>query len=158
MHKPIGENRLREVVSALGWLLGNLIERLEGKSTFAHVELARQAARDWRDGDERALTQLRRIVRDPPPRDSIAATRAFSAYFGLVNLAEKANRIRERRANTSLSASFASATQMLAEHGVDADTMTQLLARIDITPVFTAHPTETIRCTMLKKEHELLRL
>jgi phosphoenolpyruvate carboxylase len=155
MDKPSNENRLREEVSALGWLLGDLIERLEGKATFAHVELARQAARDWRRGDERALAQLRRTVRDLPPRDSIAITRAFSAYFGLVNLAEKANRIRERRENASLGASFASAIQILADQGVDAHSAAQLLERIDITPVFTAHPTETVRRTMLKKEQRI---
>ena len=97
MDDPTREHRLHEEVSALGWLLGNVIERLEGKSTFAHVELTRQAARDWRDGDQSALKQLHRIVQDLPPRESIALTRAFSAYFGLVNVAEKADRIRQRR-------------------------------------------------------------
>jgi phosphoenolpyruvate carboxylase len=159
MNVPAGNRRLRDEVSALGSLLGDLIERLEGKSTFAHVELARQAARDWRQGDDSAGARLTRILADLPPAESVVVTRAFSAYFGLVNMAEKAERIRSRRAledaGEVLPESFAAAFRSLSAQGVDAAALAALLDELDLTPVFTAHPTETVRRTMLKKEQRI---
>ena len=40
------DSRLSENVNRLGHLLGETLEALEGKSVFAHVELARRSARD----------------------------------------------------------------------------------------------------------------
>jgi len=159
MDEPSATRRLREDVSALGTLLGDLIERLEGKSVFAHVELARQAARDWRHGDEQAEARLSRIVEDLPPAESVVVTRAFSAWFGLVNMAEKAERIRERRsaeaASEAAPETFAAALTGLAARGAGAQSVAELLEALDVTPVFTAHPTETVRRTMLKKEQRI---
>jgi phosphoenolpyruvate carboxylase len=153
------QQRLREEVSALGRQLGDLIERLEGKSVFAHVELARQVARDWRDGDAGAERRLSRLLADLPPRESVVITRAFSAWFGLVNMAEKADRIRRRRTLADSGAvmpdSFGAALAALREEDVDASALAAVLARIEVTPVFTAHPTETVRRTMLKKEQRI---
>ncbi len=153
------DHRLREEVSALGWLLGDLVERLEGKSAFAHVELARQAARGWRDGEDGAEERLTRILEDLPPGESIVVTRAFSAWFGLVNMAEKADRIRRRRAlaesGTTAEESFAAALAMLDAADVATPELQALLDALDVTPVFTAHPTETVRRTMLKKEQRI---
>ena len=151
--------RLRDEVSALGHLLGELIEQLEGKAAFAHVELTRQRARDWRAGDAGAEARLDRLLADLPPEESVVVTRAFSAWFGLVNMAEKADRIRSRRALLAAGGpqpeSFHAALAALVADGADAAGIQALLDSLDVTPVFTAHPTETVRRTMLKKEQRI---
>jgi phosphoenolpyruvate carboxylase len=153
------DQRLRDEVSALGHLLGSLIERLEGKAVFAHVELVRQVARDWRDGDAGAEARLHRLLEDLPPAEGVVLTRAFSAWFELVNMAEKADRIRRRRALEASGEvppeSFLAALQALGEDGLEPARVSTLLRDLDVVPVFTAHPTETVRRTMLKKEQRI---
>ena len=153
------DQRLRDEVSALGHLLGELIERLEGKAVFAHVELVRQGARDWRAGDAGAEARLHRLLQDLPPAESVVLTRAFSVYFELLNMAEKADRIRRRRAVDESGAvppeSFRAALDGLKADGVARDALAAVIERLDVTPVFTAHPTETVRRTMLKKEQRI---
>lgn len=58
---------LRALVGALGQLLGEVLEALEGKALFAHVELARLTARARREGDEDAQARFGRLLRDLSP-------------------------------------------------------------------------------------------
>ena len=88
---------LKDDVGLLGGMLGELLETLESKTLFAHVELARHAARDRRGGDAEAEARLERVLSGLEPEEGVGVTRAFSAYFRLVNMAERVHRVRRRR-------------------------------------------------------------
>jgi phosphoenolpyruvate carboxylase len=98
-----------------------------------------------------------------PPRDAETLVRAFATYFEVVNLAERIHRIRRRRdylrgASDPQEGSLEATVARLAAAGVTPVQTDALLQRLRIEPVFTAHPTEATRRTLLEKEQVIGRL
>jgi len=139
-------------------LLGAAIRRLAGVEAFALQEEVRAAAGALRA--EPSLTEARRLCERldrlelPALRTLI---RTFSIYFDLTNLAEQQARVRANRVRTLQQApvplveSLEAALRQLREHGVTARQLYDLLRRAQICPVFTAHPSEARRRTILEK-------
>lgn len=154
---------LRDDVRTLGALVGDVIREQGGDVLFERVERARRAATRWRDGDASAAADLHALVQSLGARDAEALVRAFAAYFEVVNLAERIHRIRRRRdylraEATPQEGSLADAVQRLAAAGIGPDGAAALFERLQIEPVFTAHPTEATRRTLLEKEQVIGRL
>lgn len=153
---------LKEDVGTLGRLLGEVLEALEGKALFAHVELARQTARARRQGEADAEQRFRRLLKGLSCREAVAVARAFSSYFGLVNLAERAHRIRRRRARERagdpVPGSYAGVLGILKAAGLDGAAIQSALDTTQFKPVFTAHPTEAVRRTLLTKEQRIAQI
>ncbi|MDQ2670518.1 MAG: phosphoenolpyruvate carboxylase, partial [Gemmatimonadota bacterium] len=89
--------------------------------------------------------------------------RAFSTYFRVVNRVEQAHRIRRRRdydrdPDTPPPGSLRGALRALRDAGVPADRIRDAVARLRLEPVFTAHPTEATRRTVLAKEQQIAQL
>jgi phosphoenolpyruvate carboxylase len=166
--------QLRREVRALGSTLGRVITRLEGRETFEHVEALRQLAKSRRAGDRRAAQALATQIAALTPAEAFNQAMAFTLYFELVNLAEENFRImllRRRRAARLIAASSAEAAKTadlpprresieaaiveLKARGVDAAAMQALLDRLHLELVFTAHPTESKRRTLLTKLRRL---
>ena len=152
---------LRETVGALGALLGEVLEALEGKSLFAHVELARLTARARRDGDAQADARFGRLLQGMSADEALGVTRAFSSYFGLVNLAERLYRVRRWQAAHAAGkpepGGFVAVLQELKSNGVDTGDLTRELEYTLFNPVLTAHPTEAVRRTLLHNEQRIAR-
>ena len=100
--------------------------------------------------------------------DAYQLTRAFAYYFELINLAETNHRKRRRTSmqmRTEDSArgaedavqrgSFRGTLRAMRQAGIDADTAFAFMERVHITPVFTAHPTEVARRSVLYKRRRL---
>jgi phosphoenolpyruvate carboxylase len=159
--------KLSGEVRSLGNALGRVITRLEGPETFATVEKLRQLAKARRRGDAGAERQLAAAVRDLSFAEAANQAMAFTLYFELVNLAEenfrimllrrrRATHLTEQRADTlPLGESIEDAVVQLKQQGVDAAEMQGLLDRLHIELVFTAHPTESKRRTLLTKLRRL---
>src|SRR5699024_5583259 len=93
--------------------------------------------------------------------DAEALSRAFAAWFQAVNTAERVHRIRRRRDYQLAGAapqpeSLAAMLQTLKARGVQADELMTWIARLDVEPVFTAHPTEAVRRSLLEKEQAVV--
>jgi phosphoenolpyruvate carboxylase len=154
------ERALREDVHRLGELVGELVNEQGGEALFDIVEAARRAAIAHREGDQDALTELQKLLgalEPPAARDFI---RAFSTYFQMVNMAEKVHRIRRRRAylrdaSTPQPAGFEDTLIKLREAGIGPEAVEALLATLCVEPVFTAHPTEATRRTLLRKQQRI---
>ena len=155
------DQALRDEVNRLGHLLGETLELLEGKSVFAHVELARRTARDRRDGVIGAQQRFERVLRGLSVDEAMSVSRAFSSYFGLVNLAERVHHVhRWRRTandNVTMDGTFLSALGKLKDNGFSAQQSLDLIANTLFKPVFTAHPTQAVRRTLLIKEQRIAR-
>ena len=152
-------DRLREQVHLLGDRLGETIVEQEGPALFDLVEEVRGLAKAHRGGDAGAgETLLRRIEALPLP-EARGVVKAFATYFQLVNLAEEQERVRvlrqrEREAHArgdTVGETIASAVRELRDWGCPPDEMQALLDRLLVMPVFTAHPTEAKRRTVLTK-------
>ena len=148
---------LRDDVRTLGALVGDVIREQCGDAFFQLVERARHAAIAGADDELHAL------LKGLAPRDAETLVRAFATYFEVVNLAERIHRIRRRRdylrsASDPQEGSLQATIARLAVAGVSPPQVAALLQRLRVEPVFTAHPTEATRRTLLEKEQVIGRL
>ncbi len=151
-------------IHRLGDLLGDAIQRLAGAEAFALEEEVRAAAKALRAGS--SVEEARRL-RDRLDRLDLPSLRtlirAFSIYFDLINLAEQQARVRALRLRASatfprpLGESPEAALRQLRERGVPAERVAALLRRALVRPVFTAHPSEARRRTVLEKLEAIAR-
>jgi phosphoenolpyruvate carboxylase len=149
--------QLRDDVRTLGALVGDVLREQCGDAFFQLVERVRHAAIAGADDELHAL------IRALPPRDAETLVRAFATYFEVVNLAERIHRIRRRRdylrsASDPQEGSLEATALRLAASGVTPPQVAALLQRLRVEPVFTAHPTEATRRTLLEKEQVIGRL
>ncbi|MCA8979090.1 MAG: phosphoenolpyruvate carboxylase [Planctomycetes bacterium] len=155
----VKDRPLRRDVGRLGARLGHLLVELAPKGVFEAVEAARLASRRRRKGDPLAGAELESILHALPTSHALEVVRAFSAYFGVVNTAEQVHRLRRRvdylRTGEAQPGSLHASALELARRGTTADEVAEALASIVVEPVFTAHPTEPIRRTLLKKDQRL---
>lgn len=157
--------KLRAEIRSLGATLGQTIAALEGERTLEMVEALRTLAKSSRAGDAAAARELAQTVGRLTPAEAFNQAMAFTLYFELVNLAEENFRVRllrerNRRHHGALAAGHASepmresieaAVIELKHAGVSAQKMQKLVRQLAIELVFTAHPTESKRRTMLEK-------
>ncbi len=152
---------LREDVRRLGAMVGDLLIEQEGQDLFERVEALRRAAIQRRESAQRLGTLANQLV-GLDPELAHTLTRAFSTYFQVVNLAERVHRIRRHRDYQIAQAGpqpdgLEDVFTRLHESGIDAAALAQWLERLDVEPVFTAHPTEAVRRSLLEKEQEMTR-
>ena len=150
---------LRRDVRSLGMLLGRVLKEQEGDSLFDNVERLRELLTRHRDEAENSREQLTRDARDLVARLSLPeahkVTKAFAIYFELTNLAETNHRKRRRRASlldashVPQPGSFRGTLRRMKDAGVPFESAMEMLRQVGITPVFTAHPTEVARRTVL---------
>ncbi len=152
---------LREDVNRLGNLVGEVLVDQVGPWLLEAVERTRQAAIRRRE-DGVALDELAQSIRGLPLDVAESLVRAFSSYFQFVNLAERIHRVRRRREHQRAEASpqpgglHATLLELKAA-GVGLDELLSLFERMSLEPVFTAHPTEAVRRSLLEKEHLIAR-
>ena len=159
VHFAPKDRPLRADVGWLGALLGELLRELAPAGIYETVEAARVAARHRRKGDAEAGVELAAILDELSVERALELVRAFGAYFGVVNTAEQVHRMRRRidyrRAGQTQPASLRAAVEELKRRGTTLGEVRAALDMVVVEPVFTAHPTETRRRTMLKKEQRL---
>jgi len=163
---------LRRDVRSLGILLGRVLVEQCGDSLLDVVEHLRRfliqhresgSAGQKRNGDD-LMAQARTIIARLTVEDAYKVTKAFAIYFELTNLAETNHRKRRRRAarlhldHTPLAGSFRGTLIRLKAAGINAQEALESLQKIKVTPVFTAHPTEVARRTVLSKRRNISRL
>jgi phosphoenolpyruvate carboxylase len=152
---------LRDDVSLLGGLIGELLQEQSGEPLFARVEKARSAAIDRRGGNASGET-LQSLCRFDNALEASDFIRGFAAWFRMVNLAEQVHRIRRRRAYQKSATepqpdSLLDVFSRLKDAGYEWPTVRKLLDKLLIEPVFTAHPTEATRRSILEKEQRMAR-
>ena len=152
---------LREDVRRLGAMVGDMLAEQLGHAFFAKVEAIRTTAIRLRSAGA-SPEALASEVNGLTPQAAEQLTRAFATYFQVVNIAERVHRIRRRRdyersASTAQPDSLKDVLQRLKNSGVGLEEISAWLAKLDIEPVFTAHPTEAVRRTLLEKEQVIFR-
>lgn len=159
---PLKDAELREDVHMLGTLVGEVIREQGGDALFEAVETDRQAAIARRDGDAQGAKELTTRTRNVPAAEARDLVRAFSTWFEMVNMAEKVHRIRRRRQylneGTTQPGGILEAISKLKARGLDLADIRRLMIEMWIEPVFTAHPTESTRRTILRKQQKIAQL
>jgi phosphoenolpyruvate carboxylase len=165
------EHPLRRDVRSLGVLLGRVLVEQAGDQLLQKVEQLRRlliqaridsstADPDLHNGE---MQEARRIITRLSVREAYWITKAFAIYFELTNLAESNHRKRRRRAGkvhpdqAPLPGSFRGTLLRMRNAGVTAEPALESLRRVKVLPVFTAHPTEVARRTVLQKRRRISR-
>lgn len=156
------DQALRDDVRTLGRLVGELLREQGGDELFEFVEDARVRAIRRREDNEKPGEELIHLVRDLDLEFALEVIRSFSTYFQMVNTAEKVHRIRRRRDYLSHEGDYQPGGLeetfiKLKAAGLDLPALQRLLDSLLIEPVFTAHPTEPTRRTILRKEQNIVR-
>ncbi len=162
---------LRRDIRSLGALLGEVLREQAGDALFGAVETLRRTARARRESEAAGdAARAGELLADAEAFTATAAAdlteayglaRAFAFYFELINLAETNHRKR-RRTSKLLQAdappqrgSLRGTLRRLREAGVSRDEALRILGQVVITPVFTAHPTEVARRSVMFKRRSL---
>jgi phosphoenolpyruvate carboxylase len=159
---------LRRDVRSLGILLGRVLVEQSGEARLNVVEnlrhlLIRHREPEKPENGEDLMAQARAVIADLTVEDAYKLTKAFAIYFELTNLAETNHRKRRRRAaqlhadHAPLAGSFRGTLYRLKAAGINGQQALAVLQRIQVTPVFTAHPTEVARRTVLGKRRNIAR-
>lgn len=164
---------LRRDVRSLGRLLGTVIREQAGEAIFGVEEELRNLAIRHRQlnhgqgeacldfpGEQELSDRARAIVGGLSVTDAGHIVKAFATYFELVNLAETNHRKRRRQAHRVVQApdkpgSIRGTFRRLKEAGLTAEQVLQLLAEIEVMPVFTAHPTDVARRVVHFKQRRI---
>lgn len=156
MATQISDKQLRSRVKLLGQLLGNVLHEQAGEPVYKAVETLRRGYVSLRKKDDPAKARrLKKIIEDLEPELATHVVRAFSTYFSLVNIAEEAYQHRQRRQQVRTGGvlwegSFNHTLQEFRDQGISIEQLQTLLSKLNYMPVFTAHPTEAKRRTMLE--------
>jgi len=156
------DQALRDDVRTLGAMVGDLIREQNGDELFELVESARLRAIRRREGNEKPGEELDALVKNLDPATASQLIRGFSTYFQMVNTAEKVHRIRRRRdylrdVRIYQPGGLEDSLIKLKASGMDINGLQALLNSMSIEPVFTAHPTESTRRTILRKEQNIVK-
>ena len=153
------DTAIRRDIRRLGNQLGDALVRQVGPELLEQVEEVRTLARALRQGDEGIGSELTDSLRNTPVVRAIELVRAFTTYFHLANTAEQVHRIDDLAANrTTRSKRFSETVNRLIELGIPATEIAAAANRVQLYPVFTAHPTEASRRSILDKLAEIAKL
>lgn len=163
------EAPLRRDVRLLGMLLGEVLREQAGDALFAQVEELRQNAIRRREeqaegnlaGADKRMQKAVLSISQLPVDVLYKLSRSFAVYFELTNLAETNHRKRRRTAAQISGAAAAQRGSLrgtlraMKASGISADEAIAQLRKVAITPVFTAHPTEIARRSVLFKRRRM---
>ena len=147
----------------LGDLLGEVITAQAGSEAFELEETVRALTKAHRAGDAGAGEELSALISGLSIDEAVLLIRAFTSYFQLINLSEdneRVRRIRKREAESFPAArrgSIREAIELLQQRGMTGADVAALLQRAQVRLVFTAHPTEARRRTILEKQARIFR-
>ena len=147
-------SELRADVRRVSTLLGQSLVRHHGQDLLDAVERVRLTTKASKQGDAGAAEQVRSVLADLPLQIATPLVRAFSEYFHLANAAEQVHRVRTLNAREEDEAWLIAAVRDIVAAG-GAELLADTVAELDVRPVFTAHPTEASRRSVLTKIRHL---
>ncbi|MHB8747433.1 MAG: phosphoenolpyruvate carboxylase, partial [Gammaproteobacteria bacterium] len=151
-----GDKELRARVKLFGNLLGEVLRSQAGGQVLKAVETLRKGYVSLhREDSPHARARLTRLIRKLEPDIVTHVVRAFNIYFSLVNIAEEAyqHRLRRRQVRGGgplWTGSFDATLRDLRNEDVSPTQLQSLLDQLAYIPVFTAHPTEAKRRTIME--------
>ncbi|MGG7099709.1 phosphoenolpyruvate carboxylase [Rhodococcus sp. 24CO] len=153
---------LREDIRLLGGILGQIVREQAGDTVFDLVERARvESFRVRRSEIDRA--ELVSLFAGVSTADAIPVIRAFSHFALLANLAEDIHRERRRAIHINAGepprdSTLAATYSKLDGADISAATVEEALRGALVSPVITAHPTETRRRTVFETQSRITEL
>lgn len=149
---------LRDKVRNLGQLLGQTIADDCGDEIFELIETIRNLSKQAHSGTAEDKAELIALLKGLKDNELVPVARGFSQFLNLSNIAEQQHALswrREERAEDRMEVIledvFAAVTEKI--EGVE---LNKELSKLEVELVLTAHPTEIIRRTLIKKYDEIV--
>lgn len=155
---------LSATIHLLGDILGEVIAEQESQAAFELEEQVRLLAKSRRVAGPASGEELAALARLLDTEQGRVIASSFSLYFDLVNLAEENQRVQAIRQEelenypAPRHDSIGEAVGRLKKQGIDYEQMGELLKRLHIELVLTAHPTEAKRRTILSKMQRIAEI
>jgi len=156
MSRIPSDTQLRARVKLFGNVLGNVLRPLQDGRVLEAVEALRKGyIRLHKKDSPSGRRRLEKIIESLDAETLTHVVRAFSIYFSLVNLAEESFQHQTRRAQVYRGGplwqgSFDATLREFHDQGISAAELQTLFDKAAYIPVFTAHPTESKRRTIME--------
>ena len=145
------DKNLRDDIRLLGQILGEVLIEQEGSKLFDVVEQLRSLTKELRTNyDTKIVEEIETIINSLTAEKAHKVVRAFSIYFILVNAADEIHRLKNENENLSKD-NFDYVIKGMIDRKISFKEFKNILEHIEVIPVFTAHPTEATRQTILRK-------
>ena len=159
------DKELRSRVRLLGKLVGNVLLKHETPEVFHAVESLRTGFIQLRKRDSEVKRKsLMKLINGLEPAVISQVVRAFTLYFNLVNIAEEdyLHRLRrnsvQQQGHAAWVGSFYHTLEEFRDQGISVDDLQVMCDRLLYKPVFTAHPTESRRRTIMHHQREVFKI
>lgn len=146
------DESLRTDIRRLGNQLGEALVRQHGQELLESVEHVRALGKSARRDD---TEELHDFLRELPTEQMIPLVRAFTTYFYLANVCEQVHRVEQIASDDRY---LRATVDRILAADVGEDLIDDVLDRFEVRPVFTAHPTEAARRSVLSKTGMLAEL
>jgi phosphoenolpyruvate carboxylase len=143
---------LRADIRRMGDMLGETLRNLWGEELYDLVEYVRTSTRTLRDSPNPELRE--QLIKKLDESDLwlvIRTVRAFTSYFHLANVAEQHHRIEFKGIAGARREWLEEAFDRIREAKIPPEEISELVDRLEVRPVYTAHPTEAARRSILGK-------
>ena len=148
------DDAVRADIRRLGNQLGETLVRQEGRVLLDLVEEVRAQTKRLRAGESDS-SSLEDKLANLDLDTTIQLVRAFSTYFLIANVVEQTHRF---DGGLGQSGWLHDTVTRIGQAKLPPDEVREILGRLEIRPVFTAHPTEAARRSILTKTAELALL
>ncbi|MEA2900764.1 MAG: phosphoenolpyruvate carboxylase [Actinomycetota bacterium] len=166
---------VRSDLEWVGRMLRESLDRQEGPGLSALVHEVQQATRgDWPDGpadapdtdadtdagidEAKADTRLAAVLAGVDLPTEILLVRAFSAWFHLANVVQQVHQARHLERTAGRGGRLAEAVDRIEAEGVPSTLVDDVVRRLELRPVFTSHPTQAARRSVLSKMRQVAEL
>jgi phosphoenolpyruvate carboxylase len=150
------EDALRSDIRRLGNHLGGALVRQHGQALLDLVEKVRELGKSSRRGGSiEASGELDTLLKSLSTGQVIPLVRAFTTYFYLANVCEQVHRGDQLAPDDRY---LRSTIDRIEAAELEPELVNEILERFEVRPVFTAHPTEAARRSVLSKTNALAEL
>jgi phosphoenolpyruvate carboxylase len=147
------DDSLRADIRRLGNQLGEALVRQHGPDLLDLVEEVRSLGKSARrGGSAEAAEDLHDLLAKLDTGDVIPLVRAFTTYFYLANVAEQVHRIEEMASDDRY---LRQTVDRILDSRLNQELLDDVVSRFEVRPVFTAHPTEAARRSILTKRGQV---
>jgi len=151
---------LHQNTQLLNTLLTKTLKKQIGHSLLALIKQIFNRSKHFKEKPEETIQSLKKTIQRLPTHKLLPITRAFSHFLNLTEIAEQYHRVRRRHWHQKVGhppqpGSLEAVLPTLIHQGTSPHLLYRTISQLNIELVLTAHPTEVIRRTLIRKYNKI---